>query len=115
MQPYINDGQAYKRDAGKLKLSLVPPQIIADIAKVREFGCKKYGDTESWRKIGRARYIDAAYRHWLNFVREPSGVDGESHLPHLWHVACNIAFLCEMYKDDLAEVLDESNTDRPNS
>lgn len=60
MQPYINDGQACKRDAGKLKLSLVPPQIIADIAKVREFGCEKYGDPESWRGVDRARYIDAA-------------------------------------------------------
>ena len=33
--------QKAKADNGKLKLSLVPVQIIKDIAKVREYGCKK--------------------------------------------------------------------------
>jgi hypothetical protein len=28
------------------------------------------------------------------------GVDEESGLPHLWHLACNIAFLIEMEDED---------------
>ena len=41
---------------------------------------------------------DAAFRHFLAYLDEPDGVDKESGLPHLWHLACNIAFLCEMEK-----------------
>ena len=39
---------------------------------------------------------DAAFRHFVAYLDDPDGVDAESGLPHLWHLACNIAFLCEM-------------------
>lgn len=68
------------------------------IAKIREYGNKKYSDSESWRKVEIERYRDAAYRHWLAYLDDPHGVDDESGLPHLWHLACNVAFLCEMEK-----------------
>jgi transposase-like protein len=42
------------------------------------------------------RYRDAAFRHFLAYLDNPKGVDEESEYPHLWHLACNIAFLCEM-------------------
>lgn len=42
------------------------------------------------------RYRDAAFRHFLAYLDDPQGVDEESGLPHLWHLACNIAFLCEL-------------------
>lgn len=35
-----------KADEGKPKLSLVPTQIIRDIAVVREYGIEKYHDPE---------------------------------------------------------------------
>lgn len=90
--------QTIKADAGKLRLSLVPRQIIYDIAKVREYGVSKYGDNESWKRVEIQRYRDAAYRHFLRYLDEPDGVDDESGLPHLAHLACNIAFLCELEK-----------------
>ena len=93
--------QTIKADAGKPRLSLVPPAIIVAIAQVREYGVQKYGDNESWRKVDKQRYIDACYRHWLKYVADPGGVDEESGLPHLWHVACNVAFLCEMEQESL--------------
>lgn len=85
-----------KADEGKLRLTLVPREIIRNIAVIREYGTKKYGDPENWRKVEKERYRDAAFRHFLAYLDDPKGVDEESGYPHLWHLACNIAFLCEL-------------------
>lgn len=90
--------QDAKADAGKPRLSLVPSEIIRDIARVREYGNDKYGDPENWKTVEPERYRDAAYGHLLAYIDNPIGTDEESGLPHLWHLACNIAFLCEMEK-----------------
>lgn len=79
-------------------LSLVPPEIIRNVAVIREYGNTKYGDKDNWKTVEKERYRDAAYRHWLAYLENPKGLDPESRLPHLWHVACNIAFLCELEK-----------------
>lgn len=88
--------QEAKADAGKLQLTLVPRQIIRAIAEIRMYGNRKYHDPENWRTVEPERYRDAAFRHFLAYLDDPTGVDEESKLPHLWHLACNIAFLCEM-------------------
>lgn len=88
-----------KFDSGKPKLTLVPRQIIFDIAKVREYGVEKYKDPDNWKKVEIERYRDAAFRHFMAYLDDPYGVDDESGLPHLSHLACNIAFICEMQKD----------------
>lgn len=93
-----DESQELKHDDGKPRLSLVPSQIIRDIAEVREFGVVKYGSSESWRDVELERYRDAAYRHMLAYVDNTQGTDEESGLPHLSHLACNIAFLCELSK-----------------
>ena len=88
--------QVAKTDAGKPQLTLVPRQILFDIARVREYGTKKYGDPENWKKVEIQRYRDAAFRHFMAYLDDPQGNDEESGLSHLAHLACNIAFLCEM-------------------
>lgn len=92
------DSQKVKSDAGKPQLSLVPRRIIFDIAKIREYGNNKYpeGGKDNWKQVEPERYQDAAFRHFLAYLDDPYGVDAESGLPHLWHLACNIAFLCEL-------------------
>ena len=85
-----------KFDGGKPKLTLVPRQIIFDIAKVREYGTEKYGDADNWKNVEPERYRDAAFRHFLSYLDDPTGVDSESGIKHLHHLACNIAFLCEL-------------------
>ena len=90
------DNQAIKADAGKLRISLVPTEIIRAVARVREYGNRKYSDPESWRQVDPQRYRDALLRHTLDWMDDPGGVDGESGLPHIEHMACNIAFLLEM-------------------
>lgn len=86
-----------KHDEGKIRPSLVPTSLIRAVAKVREYGVEKYGDPDNWKSVESCRYIDACYRHWLRFIDDPEGKDEESGLPHIWHVACNIAFLCENF------------------
>lgn len=90
--------QKAKADAGKPRLTLVPRQIIWDIAQIREYGVAKYGDNENWSGVEIQRYRDAAYRHFMAYLDDPQGVDEESGLPHLSHLACNIAFLCALEK-----------------
>lgn len=96
----VSDQKA-KADAGKPKLTLVPQKILYDIAEVREYGTKKYHDPDNWKNVEVQRYRDAAFRHFLAYLKEPNGVDKESGISHLKHLACNIAFLCELEgKDD---------------
>jgi len=90
--------QTIKSDQGKPQLRLAPWQIVYDIAEVREYGNRKYGDSESWRRVEIERYIDALLRHALAFAANPSGCDKERGIEHYKHMACNMAFLCEMMK-----------------
>lgn len=88
--------QEAKADKGKLQLTLVPRQIIREIAKVRMYGTQKYKDPDNWKRVEVERYRDAAFRHFLAYLDDPYSIDEESGLPHLSHLACNIAFLCEL-------------------
>ena len=102
-----NLNQNIKSDQGKLKLSLAPTQIIKNIALVREYGIEKYGDKESWKSVDIQRYKDAAYRHFLAYIDDSGSIDEESGLPHLYHLACNIAFLSELEKFEVFELISE--------
>ena len=88
--------QEAKADKGKAQLTLVPRRIIWDIAAIRMYGNQKYGSPDNWKQVEVSRYRDAAFRHFLAYLDNPDAVDEESGLPHLWHLACNISFLCEM-------------------
>ena len=87
--------QEVKADHGKPRPTLVPPSLVMAVAKIREYGCQKYTDPENWKQVEPQRYKDALYRHLLAYLRGERN-DPESGLPHLWHMACNIAFLIEM-------------------
>lgn len=89
--------QTAKADAGKPRLTLVPMQIVWDIAEVREFGCIKY-TPDNWKRVEPERLREALLRHVLRYIDDPDGVDDETGLPHLSHVACNVAFLCAKRK-----------------
>jgi len=95
----MKNDQTIKEDARKPRLSLVPMQIIWDIAQVREYGNQKYHDPESWRQVELPRYIDAFLRHALAMAEDPASVDEESGIEHYKHAACNLAFICHMTKE----------------
>jgi hypothetical protein len=89
-----------KADAGKPRLSLVPPEIIRAVCRVREYGTEKYHDPENWRQVESDRYHEALLRHVLACWDNPWAVDPESGLLHLEHIATNIAFLLTMKKEN---------------
>lgn len=92
----IDSIQPAKSDAGKPRPTLVPVKAIWAITAIREYGCKKYHDPDNWHKVDPQRYRDALYRHLLEYLEDPHGVDEESRLPHLWHLLTNAAFLAEL-------------------
>ena len=88
-----------KADRGKPELALVPLQILYDIARVRMYGTQKYKDPDNWKRVEPVRYRNAMLRHMIAYIEDPYGVDEESGLSHLSHLACNVAFLCALEKD----------------
>jgi hypothetical protein len=44
--------------------------------------------------------VNALLRHTLAFWEDNSSVDEESGIPHYKHMACNLAFICELMKED---------------
>ncbi len=83
-----------KADAGKPPVGLISSIALIEIAKVLEFGSRKY-DSHNWRKgIHWQRVIDASLRHILAF-NNGEDKDPESGLSHLAHAACCLVFLLE--------------------
>lgn len=97
-QPEIN--QEAKSDGGKPRPSLVPPALIRGVDAVREFGTARYGSPENWREVEPQRYWDALLRHVLAAWNDWKAVDEESGMPHLWHIACNAAFLMQYMEEE---------------
>lgn len=92
--------QSAKTDAGKIRPTLVPPALIEAVAAVREYGCSKYHDPDNWRRVEPQRYWEATLRHALAAWDNYEAIDDESGLPHLAHMACNIAFILQTMKEN---------------
>lgn len=81
-----------KRDEGKLRLDLIPPEVEEALAKVLTFGAEKYNE-ENWKKgIQYKRVYGAIKRHLLAW-RKGEMLDSESGMPHLWHALTELSFL----------------------
>ena len=89
-----------KHDTGKPRCDLVSPALIEAVGYVRGYGTDKYGDSENWKSVERERYVAALIRHLCAYMRHPNGADDESGLPHIWHVATNVNFLCDIYEGE---------------
>lgn len=94
------NNQDVKADAGKIRPTLVPRELIRVVAIIRGYGNAKYpkGGEDNWKQVEPQRYKDALCRHLMAYLDDPKSVDEESGYPHLWHLACNVAFLCELEK-----------------
>jgi hypothetical protein len=84
--------QGTKLDTGKVRMDLLPPELLFGVAKVLEFGANKYA-ARNWEKgMDWGRVFGALMRHmWAWWKGEKT--DPETGMSHLWHAATNIAFL----------------------
>lgn len=96
-----NDGLHYadvgtKCDAQKPAFDLIPPQAELELARVLEFGARKYSP-DNWRRVPnlRQRYTAAALRH-INALRRGELRDPESGLLHAAHAMACLAFIAEV-------------------
>jgi hypothetical protein len=90
-----------KHDDGKPAFDLFPPMIELEVAKVLEFGARKYRP-DNWKKVpGAKRKYFAAFRRHMNAHTRGEKIDPESGLTHISHAICSLMFLGEF---DLAEI-----------
>lgn len=89
--------ETFKKDAGKLRWSLLPVDALEETIRVLEFGAIKYGPNQ-WRELPEfewTRILDALERH-LNKLKRGIDRDDESGLLEAGHLACNALFILEM-------------------
>lgn len=81
----------------KFKPSLVYPSLIKAVARVKEYGNKKYGSQENWTTYSDDDLYNAMMRHVLEINKDYYKRDNESKQLHLAHIACNTMLLLERY------------------
>ena len=94
--------QSAKADVGKPDIYLVPPELFEAVAKIRMYGNEKYHDPDNWKTVEIDRYYSAAMRHLLAW-RKGEDRDQESGYSHLWHAACNLAFMIALEDKEIEE------------
>lgn len=72
-------------------------RALQTVVDVGTYGAKKYTRT-GWATVpeGSQRYLDAMMRHLLAMDVDPDGLDKETGLPHLAHVAWNALAVLEL-------------------
>jgi hypothetical protein len=100
-------GIRYNTD--KDKLSWVPASLERAVAKVlwksSAEGGGKY-PAQNWRKgMSWSETGESLMRHAKLLIQDGEEIDKESGLPHIFHIACNAAFLIE-YRETHPELND---------
>jgi hypothetical protein len=91
-----------KLDTGKLRLDLIPPEVIFGLGAILTFGAEKY-EPHNWEKgMSWGRVFAASMRHlwaWKGAKEKTSenylfgSMDPETKLSHLLHALACITFL----------------------
>ncbi len=81
-----------KFDSEKIRLDLIPSEMLEEVGKVLTFGAKKYGDNNWLEGMAWWRLYGATLRHLLAWWMGQKK-DEESGLLHLAHAIACISFL----------------------
>lgn len=98
--------EGVKTDEGKLPFDLIAWDAMQGLAKVLQFGAKKYSRRNWENGIAYSRVFAAAQRHlasWFN----GENIDSETSLPHIDHAMCCLMFLSAYEKRGQGEKCDD--------
>lgn len=99
-----------KYDVGKVPLDLISTYAMEEVAKVLDFGARKY-DRYNWAKgMNYSRVLAAAKRHmaaWENRI----DIDEEAGTNHLANAMVNLMFLLDYQLRDLTHLDDRRPAD----
>jgi len=91
-----------KKDEGKVRMDLLPPELLFAVAQILTFGAVKYADRNWELGMKWGRVFGALMRHlwaWWGGKGPTTQsflfgeLDEETKFSHLWHAGCCIAFL----------------------
>src|SRR5258708_2505586 len=83
-----------KMDANKIRADLLPVSFLIGVAEILTAGAKKYSDRNWELGMKWSRPYGACLRHLFKWWSGEK-LDPDSGQSHLWHAACNLAFLIE--------------------
>ncbi len=95
-----------KDDGGKIRMELIPPELLTAVGEILTFGAAKYAPRNWELGMDWSRVYGALLRH-LNAWWGGEQIDPETGKSHLWHAGCCIAFLITF------EQRGSGNDDRP--
>ena len=88
----MSEEQAMRFNEGKPQYSLIDLKSLEPMARVLEFGAKKYA-RDNWKKgLPMSQILDSMMRH-IAAMQDGEYIDPESGLPHIGHIQCNALFL----------------------
>ena len=88
-----------KEVKGKYQPHLVLGSLTRAIARVREYGVRKYHGEDGWKQQTAKDYMDAIGRHYDECRNDPESRDMESGLLHIAQIATNAMFVIQMLKE----------------
>jgi hypothetical protein len=77
---------------GKVGLHRLPWDALEDVARVLDYGAKKYGHGNWQKGTSWMEFAGSAMRHFTSWLGG-TDIDAESGLPHLAHAVTNLLFL----------------------
>ena len=84
--------EARKNDQGKIRMELIPPELMIAVGDILTSGAIKYDDRNWEHGMDWSRVYGAMLRH-QNAWWSGEDTDPETGRSHLWHVACCATFL----------------------
>ena len=88
-----------KEVKGKYQPHLVLGSLTRAVARVREYGVRKYHGEDGWKQQTAKDYMDAIGRHYDECRNDPESRDMESGLLHIAQIATNAMFVIQMLKE----------------
>lgn len=88
-----------KDTQGKYQPHLVCATLNRAVARVREYGVRKYHGEDGWKQQTAMDYMDAIGRHYDECRNNPISRDTESGLLHIAQIATNAMFILQMLRE----------------